>query len=369
MNRRGQSSIEYLIIGAAILLLIGLSIGPVTQYFSLDQRIEGDMRLEILSSFSVGITQTLFSPFCSYIHVKNNELFPITINEVFIGETQINSEHLPLSLRPTQESYILTCDLLYYDNQYYRNDIVFVYTADQTGQQIRLDDSQLYVEGFASTPSLHIHSTMALFSQAMALQLWFEGSLQDQSRFQTEVSSQSSTYEPGPIGQAIELGLEENVQVAHHDGFGVDERSFAAWVYAQDDSQSPQFLVSQEGTFLFQLRNGTGSNLDLGFDVYSSQDVLCSGSISDSIELERWTHVGVTQSTFNQTQQLRFFIDGTLVGVRSCQFDSLAISTQNITLGQNFTGRLDEVGAWSRELTAQEMMSLYLRGGVVEPSI
>lgn len=194
------------------------------------------------------------------------------------------------------------------------------------------------------------------------------------------VGQSVSLVSTGHLNQAISFDGSNSsyVQISDVTSIGIVNRSFsiAFWV-------RPQSLV---GRLVHVSANSTGFGWCIPFLGFHANGSLIAHIVVTSTTLRAvfgpaiplapaWTHI---VQTWSQTNGLRLYIDGALIAVRSINVGSYAASTtpMYVTLGNSldgathcavgqigspapFMGDMDEFRIYSRELTADDVCTLY----------
>ena len=148
-----------------------------------------------------------------------------------------------------------------------------------------------------------------------------------------------------------------------------DEYSISAWVKT---TLANDVLIVDQATG----DNWIGSTIQ--FDMFSDGRIYGSIFWSDTPDYDRaegsssinngnWHH---TAFTWKRTGLLKVYVDGTLDGSLSSSGNYANTPTNNLSINSNADGsyaigrnaNIDEVGIWSKELSASEITSLYNAG-------
>jgi hypothetical protein len=173
------------------------------------------------------------------------------------------------------------------------------------------------------------------------------------------------TFVPGEVGEAFRLnGVNQFISVPASPSWGFGTNSFTLELWANFSSISgPQtMLANDEGggnthKWIFWLN---GSTLQLfGGDETNSFTII---SEAFSPLLGEWYHIALTRSE----DVFLFYIDGSLYSGFIYPFvipsPKAALTIGNAEGGFNFTGLLDDVRIYDRELSAAEVQAIYQAG-------
>lgn len=160
---------------------------------------------------------------------------------------------------------------------------------------------------------------------------------------------------PVGAGSNLDMGNPSNLQLT-------TSGSISAWVYQTDNSFDQQIVCKGNpggdvNGYIFVLLSGGAFNFELA-DA-SSHQINYGGAIS----LNNWHHLVATWDA-----NVSLYVDGTIVsGYPVARTVTPISNVYNFMIGERpdtgerngFTGKIDEVGVWNRELTSTEVTSLY----------
>ncbi|MEM5800836.1 MAG: NosD domain-containing protein, partial [Candidatus Aenigmatarchaeota archaeon] len=172
----------------------------------------------------------------------------------------------------------------------------------------------------------------------------------------------------GQYGKGLRFdGVDDRVNISHSSNLDLtDEFTFEAWIYPtgwgennygriidKNYSSAYAFYVSNTSTNVQTLRVGIGNS------AYSPPNY--------TIELNRWQHVVVTFNRYLASAQIKFYVNGSLVGTAT-RTTSVPVNTEPLYIGnrdgldRTFNGIIDEVRIWSRALAPEEVNASYNSG-------
>ncbi len=101
---KAQSAVEYLMILAAVLIIALAVIGVVTSFPSISSGISRREALSYWESADIGITKPFMSASStggtSSVTIRNNQNFPVLVNSLYFGSTNVHYSGLPMSFSP-----------------------------------------------------------------------------------------------------------------------------------------------------------------------------------------------------------------------------------------------------------------------------
>ena len=120
-----------------------------------------------------------------------------------------------------------------------------------------------------------------------------------------------------------------------------------------NNNQSLNKILLGKGRDAYQikLRNGTIYG-------YLNNEIRVSANISLYNLSQHWNHLALTYNG----SEIRLYINGTLVN-SAAYAESININTNNLTMGKNFSGIIDEVRIWNRVLNQDEINVSYSCSG------
>lgn len=175
----------------------------------------------------------------------------------------------------------------------------------------------------------------------------------------TLTNNNNVQFVAGKIGNAAEFAVTQYLSVNMNWNVVQDDWSVSFWMF-------PTTTPSNVNTFLLVADNLAGTfnvqylpSLEVGFSYVSNSPLL------GSAPLNTWTHVAATKSSAG----LKLYINGVLQGTSTYTGTlNSTILRLNTQFGdQVYTGKLDAVGIWQRELTQSEIDLLYNNGNGREP--
>jgi hypothetical protein len=181
-----------------------------------------------------------------------------------------------------------------------------------------------------------------------------------------------ATYSTGKINNGFSLdGINDYVNFGNNLDFnGSTPFSFSAWVkpttLGLNCILSKMVAATAQGYYL-RLENG------IRFVIYNADTSGVVVTTTTPIPLNVYTHITVTYSGNGLGNGFNIYVNGvntTLTIVRNAFYGSASNSASfsigsqytGVSVAQFFHGVIDEVGAWSRALTATEVTELYNAG-------
>jgi LEA14-like dessication related protein len=129
-SKRGQGATEYLII-LAIVIIIGLIvIGVLRGVPSQGTAAKSRSDTSFWQSSVIGITDHAIDPTGVTLFIRNNNAFPITLDNIKFDTTNVYTSNIGLEAGATQKvtSTVITCT----SGNRYSYDVTIAYTNDQT---------------------------------------------------------------------------------------------------------------------------------------------------------------------------------------------------------------------------------------------
>lgn len=137
--------------------------------------------------------------------------------------------------------------------------------------------------------------------------------------------------------------------------------SISAWIYTAGGAYGDIFGKDGTASNQFVLRISSSNNLEV-----VKSNVGPFSTSTSTVPTNQWSHIVLTQSATAWT----FYINGSAAGTAVAKFSYVACNnglgyqrnnSNNPT--EFFSGSIDEVGVWSRELSSAEVTELY-NGGI-----
>ena len=143
-----------------------------------------------------------------------------------------------------------------------------------------------------------------------------------------------------------------------------NQYSISGWIYTTATSGN-----SSSRTIVSKAKNSTQTGLSLNLDNLQSYKITADNTdgsgahliVSDTIPtLNKWYHTVLTYDGTN----LQIYINGQLAKSTAATISllnsthSLTIGSQQISLNDYFSGKIDDIGLWNRALTQQEITAL-----------
>ncbi len=201
----------------------------------------------------------------------------------------------------------------------------------------------------------------------------FDGNLTDSARKADAASDASPPeYAAGRLGQALELNGASILNAGDTAGFGYfDKFSIAAWVKATGDNGtliSRMTPVEEGAGYYVHLRNG---RIQVNLIKRWLDDAIRVES-QEPLPLNQWCHLAVIYDGSRLADGIRVYVDGQPIVMitkldRLNQTFALPLEPLRIGGGQSsFTGELDDVRIYARDLAAAEVDLLAVPQSVSE---
>lgn len=165
----------------------------------------------------------------------------------------------------------------------------------------------------------------------------------------------------GKIGNSAEFSSTKYLRANMSWNVVQDNWSVSFWMYPTATPPNvntfPLIADNTAGTFNIQYL----PTLSAGFGYTGSPDLF------GPAPLNTWTHVAATKTS--GTNGLKLYINGTLQGTSTYAgtFNGTTFRMNTQFADQVYTGKLDAVGVWTRELTQSDINTLYNNGNGLEP--
>lgn len=178
----------------------------------------------------------------------------------------------------------------------------------------------------------------------------------------TATANNGATYAVGKVGQAFSLdGIDDFISAAHSSTLSFPgSLSFSAWIRPTSLANNPVILSKEVSTGnRFGLQANSNGSLCFYLNAASCLVTTNAGLITTNT----WNHVAVVLNTTGDTAGI--YVNGALATFVSTTSDAssntgaLAIGKSGTLAGLNFTGLIDEVSLFNRNLSAAEVAQLY----------
>lgn len=220
------------------------------------------------------------------------------------------------------------------------------------------------------TNPLHTPSTTPASSLLTGLVSYWtldepSGTLYDSANDNDGTATGATQNATGQIGKAVSFdnGTNEYITVAHNANLNISPRlSISAWIYPTEDAQLCIIAKQWDGANIMPFTFFISADQIVCLQTYDSgyQTAIASGAYG-TISLNEWTHVAVTIDV-SGSGSTKFYINGNYDGEQT-GITTLPFNTENVLIGlysggYHYTGTIDEVGIWSKILTADEVTEL-----------
>jgi len=201
----------------------------------------------------------------------------------------------------------------------------------------------------------------------------FDGSLTDAVRnLDASFDAGPATYAHGHFGQAIEMNGRSFLNAGDTAGFGyLDKFSIALWIYATDDNGTVISRMTPEehgeGYYVEFLNGHVQVNLIKRW----LDDAIRVESLA-LLPLRQWCHLTLTCDATRLAEGIRVYVNGEpfALDVKLDQLNqTFALPKEPLRIGGGqhpFTGSLDDVRIFARDLTSAEVQMLAVPQSVTE---
>jgi hypothetical protein len=188
------------------------------------------------------------------------------------------------------------------------------------------------------------------------------GDLIDVFSYTNNGSVDGSTYEQtGIIDYGYDFdGTNDKVTIGNFDFGSNDAITISMWVKAPKDSTYR--TIVDTGLVLFGKSDGDYPMVNRG----GAGDERCNTSIND----DAWTHIVWTVDNSGSDCYIDGYFGTTSVSGSTIVYSELGNGNEYIGAydsGQYFDGMIDEIGYWTRKLSASEILDLYNEGNGLQP--
>lgn len=201
----------------------------------------------------------------------------------------------------------------------------------------------------------------------------FDGNLTDAVRnHDASFDAGPTTYAHGHFGQAIKLDGTSMLNAGDTAGFGyLDKFSIAMWIYATDDHGTviSRMTPEEHGEgYYVELLNG---HVQVNLIKRWLDDAIRVESVA-SLPLRQWCHLTLTYDATRLAAGVRVYLNGEpfAMDVKLDQLNqTFALPKEPLRIGGGqhpFTGSLDDVRIFARDLTAAEVQMLAVPQSVTD---
>ena len=178
------------------------------------------------------------------------------------------------------------------------------------------------------------------------------------------------SFAAGKIGNAAVFNGSNHLRKSDLSITDLNEITFSLWVKSTNSAGGAKnFFHTGSGG---GNTSGHGYYLDPSNGLYALPFNNSNLDYRTTFALDTWIHVTTSLTRNGATTTAKHYVNGNLVATKSTSsgtkwFGQNGIFVGRSNEGQNFTGLVDAVGVWNRELTEQEIVSLYnnAQGGEV----
>lgn len=195
------------------------------------------------------------------------------------------------------------------------------------------------------------------------------GTLYDSENDNDGTATGATQNATGKIGKAVSFdnGAYEYITVSHNANLNISPRlSIAAWIYPTEDAQLCIIAKQWDGANIMPFTFFINADQTVCLQTYDSgyQTAIASGD-HKTATLNQWSHVVVTVDV-SGSGETKFYVNGdydsTLTGITTLPSNSEDVLIGLYSGGYHYTGTIDEVGIWSKVLSADEVTELYNTG-------
>lgn len=170
----------------------------------------------------------------------------------------------------------------------------------------------------------------------------------------------------GKIGTAYDFDGDNDYITLPQIFLNPTEVSWSMWFKSDVSNTTEQriFMYNHDGIYIITSINGGTSNLIRLFSFADSGGGWSSSTTS--YDVTQWHHI---VGTMKENDYLRLYVDGVEItpGISLTTFKDLGVAQRRFigvsrALTEDANGVIDEVGIWSRALTADEISELYNSG-------
>ena len=196
----------------------------------------------------------------------------------------------------------------------------------------------------------------------------------------------SPSYKAGKIGNALAIVTGSSAEYAYipdsdvfsfTDGAGTDEPfSVSCWIYSEVGDNRGWFISKRDtsGNNEYNLANNNGTMTFLCFSGGGSGTYIARGPTSFTMPTAQWVHICGTYDGSETGSGINFYVDGVLDTDNDVSTGTYAGMSNTIsdvvigvagfapvdnTQGYGFTGEIDLVSIWDKELSAAEVTLIY----------
>ena len=174
-------------------------------------------------------------------------------------------------------------------------------------------------------------------------------------------------------------GTNSNIRIAHNSSLNFQTQNkftFSYWINASSLSSSKLSLILSKQSGSGSTQNGFNSSIEVGFQSNfriqngSPNPAYSLYTSNNSIATNRWYHI---VQVWTGSKGL-IYINGTLVSQNNGT-SKVGDNTQDLLIGQpnwsgfnvkNFSGKIDDIGIWNRELNECEIKKIYLSKNILQ---
>jgi hypothetical protein len=172
--------------------------------------------------------------------------------------------------------------------------------------------------------------------------------------------STSTFYAPGIIGQSIKCdGVDDNLLLTS-DPIGTGQVTISMWINPKSFASSGLGTMIWGNTTRFRINSANGKRLQFTSDSFTTS----AFSDTNSIPLNKWSHVVVTRDA---TNQVNFYINGSLSGTPDQTSGTPSGSTvgsicESSSSANRFDGLIDDIKIYNTVLSSSSIIKLYDQG-------
>ncbi len=148
---KAQSSTEYLIVFAIVMIILGVIISMFLDVSTLGSESRESFNHESFAFGSVGIESFALSHNCSYITLVNNEPFDINITSVMLDSFELFHKNYSLKMWELESNSFFSCGFNYTQTEQFNVDLHIEYYNLKSLQKFQITHQNII--GFMITDS------------------------------------------------------------------------------------------------------------------------------------------------------------------------------------------------------------------------
>lgn len=382
---KAQSAMEYTIILAVSLILLAFVARVIITGTSEAEQIERQSKIITMEALPIGITSYAISSEGITLELTNNFDDRITITNITINGTHLNSTDLPMHLIPKEQRSIRSYSLLLMPDTYYKYPISINYTDHQLGIQRTWNVDNVFLEGQGIRVDNEIDTSENIADSLAGLwhmnEDYWNGSqsqaIDSSANGRHANSSGTADTVGGLLAMSGSFSSDGYIDIAQESFMdGSTQITVCGWVNLDSLGSS-----STADASIFGERVGVGTDAIVlwynwqadspgdkkyTFNVGTTADSGNRVSTTGPATAGMWQHIcGMMDGT-----RRSIYLNGELNNTHTSGDATYSVGGDaNPRIGSYhpqsdfyLDGMLDEVAIWNRTLTPEEIYSLYFRG-------